>query len=139
MERKASCTCGQLNIIVTGEPTYVIACSCLKCQKRSGSVLGVSSYFDDSLIVEKKGNFSSFEIASESGSITNRSFCPNCGSTVYWKSSAMEQMTGIPVGAFGDPEFPEPMMAAWNQSRHPWVTFPEHWPSSNTQDFSKQN
>ena len=36
-KRTASCRCGQLTVIATGDPVRVSVCHCLDCQKRSGS------------------------------------------------------------------------------------------------------
>ena len=135
MERKASCSCGQLSIRVKGEPKIVAACSCLKCQKRTGSVFGVSSYFDDDQVIERIGESNSYERTSDSGLKVERKFCPICGSTVYWKADILDKYTGVAVGAFADPEFPEPTFSAWNKSKHSWVSFPENWKSSDTQEF----
>ena len=135
MERKATCACGQLSLQMTGDPNFVIACSCLKCQKRTGAVFGVSSYFDDEQIIGIYGDSNSFIKINDSGSKTTRQFCPDCGSTVYWKSEFFDKYTGVPVGAFADPEFPEPSFSVWNQSKHPWVAFPEQWTCSDTQEI----
>lgn len=135
MQRKASCSCGQLSILVKGEPNVVVACNCLECQKTTGSVFGVSSYFDDDQVLEKTGASSTFERYSEAGRRLKSHFCSSCGSTVYWKAEVLENQTGIAVGCFADPEFPEPKLVAWNASRHGWVGFPGHCMSSVTQDF----
>ena len=136
MTRTAACSCEQLTITVTGEPSFVAACSCLKCQRRTGSAFGLSSYFDDSQIIEITGDSKSFEKISDSGLKLERKFCPVCGVTVYWKAEFMSTHTGIPVGGFTDPNFPEPNVAVWNQSKHPWVSFPSQWPQSDTQAFN---
>lgn len=135
MNRKATCVCGQLSILVKGDPYYVTSCSCLQCQKKTGSVFGVSSYFDDEQVIKKNGESNCYTKTSDAGSTIERNFCPNCGSTVYWKAEVLREYTGIPVGAFADPEFPEPTFSIWNQSKHSWVTFPEQWTSSDTQDI----
>lgn len=135
MNREARCSCGQLSVRVTGDPKVVIACSCLKCQRRTGSVLGVSSYFDNDQVEEVVGDSKSFKHVTGSGRLNERHFCPECGSSVYWKAELFRGLTGIPVGAFADPDFPEPMVAVWNGSKHSWVRLPEHWLSSDTQDI----
>lgn len=137
MSRTATCACGQLSITLQGDPDFVLTCSCLKCQRRTGSVFGVSAYFNDANIIEQQGQSQPYRLTSESGGKTERHFCPTCGTTVHWTSDFMSTHTGIPVGAFSDPTFPEPSMAAWNQSKHPWVTFPEYWRCSDTQKFGE--
>ena len=138
MERKASCSCGQLSILVEGEPNIVAACNCLECQKRTGSVFGVSSYFDDGKVLKKNGKSNVYQRTSESGLNVEQNFCPNCGSTVYWKADVFEKSTGIAVGCFLEPDFPEPNFTVWNSSKHSWVTFPEHWVSSETQEIKDE-
>ena len=39
MERTATCHCGQLRVIATGEPARVYLCHCKACQRQSGSVV----------------------------------------------------------------------------------------------------
>ena len=134
-ERTATCACKQLSLSVTGDPIYVIGCSCFKCQRRTGSVFGVTSYFPNAQVLNVSGDSNSYVIESDSGAKTERRFCPACGGTVFWEAGFLPDHTGIPVGAFGDPDFPEPTISAWNQSKHHWVTFPEHIPSSLTQKF----
>ncbi len=136
MIRKAICSCGHMGIAVEGNPVSVVACNCLKCQRRTGSVFGVSSYFADIQIVERMGTSKSLTRTSEAGLQMQRCFCPECGSTVYWKPDLEIAYTGVAVGAFADPEFPEPGMALWNQSKHSWVNFPAHWQHSQTQQLA---
>ena len=45
MTRIAHCCCGSLRAEATREPAPVAACHCMECQRRSGSPLGVSTYF----------------------------------------------------------------------------------------------
>jgi hypothetical protein len=135
MIREAKCTCGQLTVRVVGDPTIVLACSCLKCQRRTGSVFGVSAYFPDEQVEEITGDTRTFNPPSDSGRPSERHFCPHCGTAVYWKAGAFPGHTGIAVGTFADPAFPAPMVSVWNGSKHSWVEFPEHWPSSDTQDI----
>ena len=54
MSRKAQCSCGGLKVILQGEPSMVVTCNCLKCQKRTGSVFGAGAYFDNEQVIEKK-------------------------------------------------------------------------------------
>ncbi len=135
MNREARCSCGQLRICVIGDPKIVATCSCQNCQRKTGSVFGVSSYFDDSQVESISGNSISFQLTADSGGKSERHFCGKCGSTVYWKNALFPNFTGISVGAFSDSDFPEPMASVWNQSKHAWVKFPEHWVSSDTQEI----
>ena len=40
-------------------------------------------------------------------------------------------MTGVPVGAIADPEFPPPIRSVWEQSMHKWINIDpasDHYP-----------
>ncbi len=137
MNRKAKCSCGNTQIELSGDPKIVVTCSCLHCQKRTGSVFGVGAYFGIDQIVSKEGDTKLFIDTGEEGRKINRSFCANCGSTVYWEAEFMPNSVGVAVGCFEDPQFPEPVAATWNRSKHEWVQFPESWPKSDTQEFKK--
>lgn len=127
MERTATCACGQLRITVSGKPRLVAACSCIQCQKRTGSAFGLSAYFRDRQVQAISGDSTRASRTGDSGLPIAGHFCPHCGSTVYWKGDFLEGHTGIAVGCFADPDFPEPTAAVWNASKHHWVNFPGHW------------
>ena len=48
-------------------------------------------------------------------------FCPDCGSTVFWKPQRVPELTAVAAGAFADPNFPKPANAVHLETRHPWV------------------
>jgi hypothetical protein len=48
-------------------------------------------------------------------------FCPNCGSTLYWKAENLPTLIGVAVGALADPNYPAPVRSVFEQSKHIWV------------------
>ncbi|MBZ2168033.1 MULTISPECIES: GFA family protein [Marinobacter] len=133
MEREARCLCGSLTIWVSGNPSFSIACNCINCQRRTGSSFGTLAYFKDDQVLEQKGEFKKFQFQSDSGRTNTTHFCPECGSTVFFKAEAFKGMTGVAAGCFPSPDIPEPTMAVWTRSKHSWVEFPEHWTSMEQQ------
>ncbi len=65
----------------------------------------------------------------ESGNRVTFHFCPVCGSTVYWESERFPGYIAVAIDNFGDPNFPAPTIAVWEESRHPWVSLPQDTPS----------
>jgi hypothetical protein len=124
MMRTASCQCGQLDIVVEGEPVIVSACSCTRCQKRSGSAFAVSSRWKVEQVRRRSGNGLTYSRQGTSGRKVELHFCPICGSTVSTSLELMPGFVGIPVGCFADPTFPAPTVAAWCESKLEWVRFP---------------
>jgi len=125
MSRTAACSCGQLTVTIAGEPDYVAACSCLECQKSTGSVFGVSTYWPKAAVASIVGNSTCWRRGSSAGRWIDNYFCPVCGSTLYWYMEGAPASIGVSAGNFADPAFPPPTYAVWCESKHPWVTFPQ--------------
>jgi hypothetical protein len=127
MQRTAKCLCGQLQITTEGEPFKVFACSCTECQRSTGAVLATNTYFANKQIQGRSGTAKTFEMSRDSGRKVTLHFCPECGSTVYLEAEFMPGHTGIPVGTFNEPNFPEPSLSAFNRNKVPWLKLPDHW------------
>ncbi len=123
--RTAACACGQLTVEAEGEPIRVSVCHCLACQRRTGSAFGAQARFarDRVHITGEAREF--VRRADDDGAIRTFSFCPECGSTVFYVLASEPDVVAIPVGAFADPGFPPPQRSVYESRRHPWVTLPE--------------
>ena len=122
VSRRASCVCGQLSVTCAGEPRSVSLCHCLECQKRTGGPFGIAAFFPRS-DVALEGEAVRYSRMSDSGFPVHFSFCPRCGSTVYWEPERKAESIAVAVGAFADPHFPPPAKAVYDQHRHAWVDF----------------
>src|SRR5262249_12048243 len=63
--------------------------------------------------------------AADSGFDMHFHFCPDCGSNVYWMASRFPHHYGIAVGAFADPDFPEPSFSVWQGFMHRRLELPD--------------
>ena len=123
-EREASCSCGQLRVIATGDPVRVSICHCLACQRRTGSSYGYQARFPAER-VRISGEAREFvRTADEDGEERRMRFCPDCGSTVFWTCDDGSGNIAIAVGAFADPDFPAPTVSVWEERKHSWVVTP---------------
>jgi hypothetical protein len=120
MTRTATCCCGNLRVVCEGEPQKVALCHCLACQKRTGSTYGIAAFFRDQDITTH-GRSSLYTRQGDSGFRVTFHFCPDCGSTVFWKPERLPDVTAVAAGAFADPTFPKPVSAVHLESRHSWV------------------
>lgn len=129
-KRTATCACGELRVELDGSPYFVAMCSCTHCQRRTGSVFGVSAYFTGAQLLEISGESRTFVRSSDSGRSVEIGFCPTCGTSVYWTGSnaPVTEGIGLAVGCFADPNFPRPHIAAWCASKHGWVEVPADMP-----------
>lgn len=120
-ERTASCRCGQLKVITSGEPVRISVCHCLDCKKRSGSAFAVQARWPaDTVRVE--GRSKSWINISDSGNRLTFHFCPDCGSDVHYEiAGKFAGLVAIPLGAFADPDFPAPRFSVYEHRKHQWV------------------
>jgi hypothetical protein len=118
--RHASCSCGQLNLTVEGEPVRIAMCHCLECQRRTGAVISNQARFHREQITIT-GKSTEWKRTADSGNVLTYSFCPVCGSTVYWDNTGFPDVIAVAIGAFADPSFPPPTISVWEECRHSWV------------------
>ncbi|GLR48254.1 GFA family protein [Sphingomonas astaxanthinifaciens] len=125
-EHRASCRCGQLVAIASGDPVRVSVCHCRNCQKRTGSAFAAQARWPGDRVAIS-GSSGTFEKAGDSGSTATFHFCPECGSDVYFVNGgssvhvAVADSIAIPIGAFDDPSFATPQFSVWESRKHEWV------------------
>lgn len=124
-QRNASCCCGQLQVTTTGEPVRVSVCHCFACQKRTGSAFGAQARFPDAA-VQKEGRAKEYVRTADTGNTITFSFCPECGSTVFYQLEKVPGFTVVGLGCFDEPTLPEPSISIYEARRHPWVTLAEN-------------
>jgi hypothetical protein len=99
-------------------------CHCLACQRRTGSAFGIQARFPNDQVTIS-GRATAFVRTGDSGGTATHSFCPVCGSTVYWELGGLPGFTSVAIGAFADPQFPPPKISIYEVRRHPWAVMPE--------------
>ena len=123
MTRTATCHCGQLNLVCEGE-ARVSLCHCLDCQRRTGSLFSIAAFFPRDA-VRAQGAAKTFTRDSASGFAVTFYFCPECGSNLYWAPDRFPTRFGVSVGAFADPDFPQPIQSVWTKDMHAWLSLPD--------------
>jgi hypothetical protein len=123
-ERTASCACGELTAATRGEPVDVYLCSCLKCQRGTGSAFSYAALFPESA-VSLTGESRQYLSTGDSGRAIKSAFCPTCGTAVAFRAEGLPGMIGVPVGCFADPGFAKPSKMFWASRRHHWLDLPE--------------
>lgn len=124
MTRTAACACGQLTARCEGEPVRISVCHCLDCQRRSGSVFAAQATFPADQVAIS-GEARAYQRFGDEGRWARFSFCPACGTTVFYEIEARPGMVSVPVGGFADPAFPPPTVSVYENRKHPWVGLPD--------------
>ena len=136
--RDARCSCGAVTLSLPEEPSrLVVACHCIDCQRRTGAPFGVGAYYPAE-VVTISGTSKEFTHAAASGGKIHNYFCPQCGSTVYWKLSNLPALIAVAVGAMANPKYPAPVISVDEQSKHDWVHIDgavEHFPKQPPKNF----
>ena len=101
MTRTASCSCGQLTISLAGDLAGVGVCHCLECQKRTGSVFGAQARFPAGAVTVE-GLSTAFVRIGDEGGTARFHFCPDCGSTVFYRLDAIPGVVAVSVGSFAN-------------------------------------
>jgi len=118
--RVATCSCGQLQIRLSGGLQGVGVCHCLACQRRTGSAFATLASF--SAPFEIVGSASRFTRIGDQGSSFTFSFCPHCGTNLFHQEEGEVDSVAVAVGCFADPDFPAPEVATYDARRHQWLT-----------------
>jgi hypothetical protein len=138
-ERLASCHCGQLRLRCVGKPTTVSMCHCEECQRRTGSAFSIAAFFERGAVSVVIGEAKTFTRDSASGYPVTFGFCPECGSNLFWEPRRMPHLIGIAVGAFADPNFPQPEQSVWTEDKHVWISLPRHMRTFTTNSPPRQS
>ncbi len=107
MERTATCHCGQLRVIATGEPERVYVCHCKACQHRTGSIIHNGSSWRKSQ-VRVEGEDKIYARMADSGFEIRFHFCPHCGTSVFWEGDKNPATVRRRGRVFRRPRFPAP-------------------------------
>ncbi|MBV8665367.1 MAG: GFA family protein [Burkholderiaceae bacterium] len=105
-------------------PTTQGICHCTNCKRRTGSAFGISAYFPKAAVIEMTGETKVYRLNHLK---QERHFCPTCGTTLFWFTSAAAESIGIAGGCFADEGLPEPAYSVTDRKRWPWVSLPERW------------
>jgi hypothetical protein len=122
--RTARCACGEVSVVVRGEPQVINACACHRCQTRSGSSFTYTAFFI-ARHTEVTGQTRLYRETRASGRWHESHFCPRCGVSIMSRLEAFPDYIGIAVGCFSDGEFPPPSGLYWASRRHHWLAVAE--------------
>lgn len=126
LDLTATCDCGAVTLSVKAAAISMFQCSCLNCQKVSGS--GHSSV---TLVpadgIKVVGATKTFVRPAESGAKFTRHFCPECGTTLYGQSSRAPAFRILPAGLFaGQNDWFAPNQLIFARSHQEWDHIAEH-------------
>ncbi|MFC4171338.1 GFA family protein [Microvirga sp. GCM10011540] len=119
--RVAACSCRSVELVLAGEPRRVYACSCLECQRCTGSAFSYRAIYPDAAILSQKGETRSWRRSGSSGQWLEQHFCTTCGSVVFMRAEALKDALSVSAGCLEDEQYPAPQVLHWPERKHRWL------------------
>jgi hypothetical protein len=121
-----------VSIAVNGPIYSMFMCSCQDCQKATGTGHSAVAIVDPA-DVTIDGITKSFARSADSGATFTRTFCPECGTPLFGKSSRAPDAIMLPIGLFGaDAPWLKPNQLIFSRSHRAWDTVAEDLPQHQT-------
>lgn len=121
---KGGCACGAIRYEATAEPIFVAHCHCKDCQKMTGAHMAtVAAVAADAFTVEQ-GKAKVYVTIGDSGGKVYRSFCAECGSTLYSTADVMPGFYFVEAGSLDDASWLRPSSHIYTASAQPWARIP---------------
>lgn len=135
---KGRCLCGSIEYQVVGEPVIVAHCHCEDCQRLTGAGHSTGAMYALDKF-QMTGNVSEYKLQSANGNQVTRVFCPNCGSPILGKNTAMEGFVTVSLGTLEDASDFKPEVVIFAENRNPWDFMDEDIESFDRQPEWKPN
>ncbi|KAF2258101.1 hypothetical protein CC78DRAFT_146241 [Lojkania enalia] len=119
-----SCLCRKVKYTITGEPFNTALCHCKNCARTSGVGFGANSFYSKSQFTINSGAEALREYvdsATASGNFLYRNFCGNCGSPLFTRNSAMEDLVVVTSGSLDDGQEWKPSIEVFCRNKANWV------------------
>ena len=104
----ASCLCGDVRVIASGEPYRVGICHCMDCRKHHGALFFAAAIFPADAV----------RIEGETRDWKGRHFCPRCGSSLFARYGDELELH---LGALDAPDQFRPTYECWTVRRESWL------------------
>jgi hypothetical protein len=85
MSHQGGCHCGAVRYQVSGTPKHVALCHCEACRKSAGAPMVLWAAFAEDAFSVVRGKPKTFN----SSGVAMRSFCPDCGTGLFYRNAEM--------------------------------------------------
>src|SRR5262249_33090279 len=125
LPQMGGCQCGALRYEVTQAPQMIYACHCSDCQRITSSAFSMALVLADGAGRLVKGEPRAVQRTADSGRVTTRWMCPECGSWVCRAESSGSALRNVRAGTLDDTSWVRPRVHLWTRSKQPWIAIPE--------------
>ncbi|TFK23201.1 DUF636 domain-containing protein [Coprinopsis marcescibilis] len=118
-----NCLCGEIAFSIEGEPFHFVICHCSNCKQSGGGAFQANGFFKPQQVNLTKGRDvvkDYVDANTKSGKSITRSFCPNCGTSLFITPTA----SGIAIVHVANIKGSEnwvPKKESFAESRCSWI------------------
>jgi hypothetical protein len=113
------CMCGAVRYELDAAPIFMGNCHCRDCQRANGAAYNPAIGVPRSAM-KVAGDVKYYESKTDSGNMTRRAFCPNCGSRLFSDPPFASDLMVIVASSLDDPSIFKPAMDIFTSSAQPW-------------------
>ncbi len=119
MNHAGRCHCGAIGYRLEGEPKVVALCHCTDCRRSAGAPFVAWAMYPESALTLTKGVPKTIN----SSGTAMRSFCPECGSGLFYRNEAvLPGIVDIQAATLDNPNDLLPTIQIQTAERLEWVT-----------------
>ena len=118
MELTGGCHCGAVRYRVSGDPAHVALCHCTDCRKSAGAPMVSWAAFASADFAVEQGEVTAFNSSGDSV----RSFCPRCGTGLFFvNETVLPGLVDIQSATLDDPDALVPQAQIQVAERIGWM------------------
>jgi hypothetical protein len=118
MSYSGRCLCGAIRFELSGNPHAVAVCHCTDCQRSAGAPLVAWADFPEAAVKVTAGTPKTIN---SSGSAM-RSFCPECGSGLFYRNAdVLPGLVAVQTATLDNPSRLAPTVQVQVAERQSWV------------------
>lgn len=113
------CQCRAVRFELTGEPKAVTLCHCVDCRRSAGAPVMAWAEYDEAALNVTQGSPKAFN----SSGAAMRSFCPDCGTGLFYRNSEiLPGLVEVQLATLDEPNSLAPTMQIQTAERLGWVS-----------------
>jgi hypothetical protein len=120
MTFEGGCACGSIRYECSADAPESINCHCRDCQRASGTAYASALVVPAASLKLTKGQPKFYSVTADSGHISCRGFCADCGSPVLAKVVELPTLMVIQAASLDDPTRHRPTVDLFASSAQPW-------------------
>lgn len=122
--KTGACLCGAVRYEASPEPDTAYYCHCRDCQIGSGAAYHAAVVAQEASFRITAGKIAEYSKLADSGNTIVRSFCPVCGTPLFWTGDGFPGQVVLAISSLDEPDSITPSREIWTDSAVSWCRIP---------------